>query len=80
MADLKLSISFLSLTCSTVSAHAKPIASMDICKETGLLLTTSEDTFVRVWMIKPDNDSYVRAFLRSHRPNTLTRFYSFFLD
>ena len=35
---------------------------MDICNESGLLITTSEDTFVRVWMLKPDNDSYVRVF------------------
>ena len=48
-----------------VSAHAKPIVSMDICNETGMLITTSEDTFVRVWMLKPDNDSYVRAFFRA---------------
>lgn len=44
---------------SEVSAHAKPITSMNICTETGLLITTAEDTFVRIWMLKPDINRYV---------------------
>ncbi|XP_071792598.1 WD repeat domain 54-like [Asterias amurensis] len=41
---------------SEICAHAKWIHSIDIAPTAGLLLSTSEDTFVRVWSIAKDGD------------------------
>ena len=38
---------------------------MNIDYETGLLITTAEDTFARVWKLKPDADCYVRLLFFS---------------
>ncbi|GAB6022817.1 WD repeat-containing protein 54 [Chamberlinius hualienensis] len=39
-----------------VTAHAKWITGMDIAQSTGLILTVSEDTFIRVWEVTPSEE------------------------
>ncbi|XP_038070732.1 WD repeat-containing protein 54-like [Patiria miniata] len=41
---------------SEICAHAKWIHAIDIAPTAGLLLSTSEDTFVRVWSVSKDGD------------------------
>ncbi|CAG2166385.1 unnamed protein product [Oppiella nova] len=42
---------------SEVSAHAKWVTAIDVAPETGLILSTSEDSFVRIWKLCEQNNS-----------------------
>ncbi|KAG7171530.1 WD repeat-containing protein 54-like [Homarus americanus] len=39
-----------------VCAHVRSITGLDVARETGMLMTASEDTFVRVWQLNPDTN------------------------
>ncbi|XP_071532416.1 WD repeat-containing protein 54-like [Panulirus ornatus] len=39
-----------------VCGHVRCITGLDVARETGLVLTTSEDTFTRVWQLNPRPD------------------------
>lgn len=36
-----------------VCAHARTITGLDIARESGLMLSTSEDSNIRVWQLNP---------------------------
>ncbi|KAK3861148.1 hypothetical protein Pcinc_032852 [Petrolisthes cinctipes] len=38
-----------------VCGHARSITGLDIAKESGLMLTTSEDSYIRVWQLNPSS-------------------------
>ena len=39
-----------------VCGHAKAVTALDVAEHSGLVMTTSEDTFVRVWQLDPSGD------------------------
>jgi WD40 repeat protein len=47
-----------------VSAHARCITSMSAAKDTDLLLTVSEDSWIRVWKINPTATSLVFSYMK----------------
>ncbi|XP_077992745.1 WD repeat-containing protein 54-like [Glandiceps talaboti] len=47
-----------------ICAHAKWINAMDIAPSAGLLVSASEDSFVRVWEVRKGNESYPEVELR----------------
>ncbi|XP_070541054.1 WD repeat-containing protein 54-like [Ptychodera flava] len=47
-----------------ICAHAKWINSMDVAPSVGLLVTASEDSFVRVWEVSKGNESYPEVDLK----------------
>lgn len=53
-----------------VCGHVRSITGMDVAQETGLVLTTSEDTFVRVWQLNPDTSLPVEHKYTQSEENT----------
>lgn len=61
-------------TCSTlaqIDAHARSITSLSLAPKSGYILSTSEDSIVRVWKIAKKSTIDIQLAFSEHIPNAL---------
>ncbi|CAG2114679.1 unnamed protein product [Medioppia subpectinata] len=46
------------LLISEISGHSKWVTAIDVAPDTGRILSTSEDSFVRIWQMNEQNDTF----------------------